>query len=139
VIRGVGVDLIGVSRIEAMLANPGFLARYYTADEQAYVRGRGASGAQSAAGIFAAKEAMLKALGTGIAPVGLLEVSVTHAASGAPQAVLGPVASARLQEIGGSRMLLSITHAEGMAVAVAIAEGVESGGLKVESGETLNK
>ena len=121
-IRGLGVDLIGVARVEGMLANSGFLARFYTADEQAYVRGRGASGAQSAAGIFAAKEAMLKALGTGIAPVGLLEVSVTHAATGAPLAELGPNAAARLREIGGSRMLLSITHAEGMAVAVAVAE-----------------
>ncbi|MCL2811178.1 MAG: holo-ACP synthase [Clostridia bacterium] len=121
-IRGIGVDLIGIARIEEMLENPNFLARFFTPEEQAYVHGRGAAGTQSAAGIYAAKEAMLKALGTGIAPIGLQEVGVTHAASGAPQAALGPKAAARLLELGGERMHISITHAEGMAVAVAIIE-----------------
>ena len=120
-ILGVGVDLVGVARVEAMLAK-GFLERYYTPEEQAYVRGRGAAASESAAGIFAAKEAMLKALGTGVASVGLLEAAVTHDTLGAPQAALGEKAKARLRAIGASRMVLSITHAEGMAVAVAIAE-----------------
>lgn len=121
-IRGVGVDLIGVARIGEMLAKPGFLERFFTPEEQAYVRGKGAASAESAAGIFAAKEAMLKALGTGIAPIGLLEVAVTHGALGAPEALLGEKAAARMREIGAERMVLSIAHAEGMAVAVAIAE-----------------
>ena len=121
-IRGVGVDLIGIARVESMMENSRFLERFFTSEERAYVCGRGAAGAQSAAGIYAAKEAMLKALGTGIAPIGLPEVGVTHAASGAPEASLGPKASARLRELGAERVLLSITHAEGMAVAVAIIE-----------------
>jgi len=121
-IRGIGVDLIGIARMEEMLESPNFLSRFFTSEEQAYIRARGAAGAQSAAGIYAAKEAMLKALGTGIAPIGLAEVGVTHATSGAPQATLGPKAMARLLELGAERMHISITHAEGMAVAVAIIE-----------------
>ena len=121
-IRGVGVDLIGVARVMAMLENPNFLTRFFTPEEQAYILARGAAGAQSAAGIYAAKEAMLKALGTGIAPIGLLEVGVTHAHTGAPQAALGPKAKARLRELGGERAHISITHAEGMAAAVAVIE-----------------
>jgi len=122
VIRGIGVDLVGIERMESMLENPGFLTRFFTPEEQAYILARGAAGAQSAAGIYAAKEAMLKALGTGIAPIGLPEVGVTHAPSGAPQAALGPKAEARLRELGAQRAHISITHAEGMAVAVAVIE-----------------
>ncbi|MCL2544794.1 MAG: holo-ACP synthase [Clostridia bacterium] len=121
-IRGVGVDLIGIDRIEEMLENPNFLSRFFIPEEQAYIRSRGAAGAQSAAGMYAAKEAMLKALGAGIAAVGLSEVGVTHAPTGAPEAALGPKAAARLLELGAERMLISITHAEGMAVAVAVIE-----------------
>ncbi len=120
-IRGVGIDLVGVERIDKMIRR-GFVARYYTPEEQQYIEGKGAAAAQSAAGMFAAKEAMLKALGTGIAGIGLLEVAVRHDDLGAPAAALGEKAAARLREIGAARMLLSITHAEGMAVAVAIAE-----------------
>ncbi len=122
-IRGCGVDLIGVARIQAELDKQRFLARVYTQQERDYIAGRGASAGQSAAGLFAAKEAMLKALGTGIAPLGLQEVSVTHNELGAPVAVLGQRAWQRMAEIGATRMHLSITHSEGMAVAMAIAEG----------------
>jgi len=121
-IRGVGVDLVGIKRVEAMLDKPGFLDRFFTPGERAYVRGRGGAGAQSAAGIYAAKEAVLKAMGTGIAPVGLAEVAVTHSETGAPQAELGPKALARMLELGAERVLLSITHDAGMAVAVAVIE-----------------
>jgi holo-[acyl-carrier protein] synthase len=120
-ICGLGVDLIGIARVEKLLVQGG-LERFFTPEEQAYVRGRGAAAADSAAGIFAAKEAMVKALGTGIAPVGLLEVAVAHDELGAPVAVLGERALARMRVIGAARMLLSITHAEGMAAAVAVAD-----------------
>ena len=121
-IRGCGVDLIGVARIAAFIKD-GPPARVFTPEEQAYIQSRGAVAAESAAGIFAAKEAMCKALGTGIGPVGLLAVGVSHDAAGAPQAVLGERALARMRELGATRMHLSITHAEGMAVAMAVAEG----------------
>ena len=79
-------------------------------------------GAQTAAGLFAAKEAMLKALGVGLA-VPLREVGVTHDAQGAPRAALTGAAAARLAALGGRTMHLSISHEGGMAVAMAVAEG----------------
>ena len=121
-IRGCGVDLVAVARIADMVKT-GLPARFFTDEERAYVAGRGAMASQSAAGIFAAKEAMLKALGTGIGGIGLVHTGVSHTALGAPVAVLTGPAAQRLADIGATRMHLSITHAEGMAIAMAVAEG----------------
>ncbi|MDR3051555.1 MAG: holo-ACP synthase [Oscillospiraceae bacterium] len=130
-ILGVGIDLVGVARMRDMLAQ-GFADRFFTSAEQAHVRA-GANSAERAAGIFAAKEAMLKALGTGIAGIGLLAVSVAHDALGAPVALLQGEAAQRLAALGGGAMRLSITHSEGVAVAVAIAEGTDAAAWKTEA------
>ena len=66
---GLGIDLCQVERIEkAMAAHANFLSRYYTEEEQAYIAQRGKAGPQSAAAMFAAKEALLKAMGVGLPP-----------------------------------------------------------------------
>ncbi len=121
-IVGCGVDLCAISRIQRML-DKGFARRYFTDEEQAYLAER-ANAAESAAGMFAAKEAMLKALGTGIAGIGLLAVAVAHDAQGAPIAALTGAAAERLTAIGGARMHLSISHEGDTAVAMAIAESI---------------
>ena len=121
-ICGLGIDIVGVDRIKTMLDHAGFIEKCYTRGELAYLDARGKARGESAAGMFAAKEAMLKALGTGMGGIGLLEVAVSHAASGAPLAELSTRAAARLAELGADTMHISITHAEGVAVAVAIAE-----------------
>ena len=124
-IVGFGLDLCPVERGGEMLQRPRAMERLFTPGERAYIAGRGALAAQSAAGIYAAKEAVLKALGTGIGPesVGILQVEVTHGAYGAPQAVLSDAALLRLQSLGGTRVHLTITHDGSMAAAAAIAEG----------------
>lgn len=121
-ILGIGVDLCEVGRMERAIAREGFLMRFFTQEERDYIASRGAMGAQSAAGLFAAKEAMLKALGVGLA-VPLREAGVTHDAQGAPRAALTGAAAARLAALGGRTMHLSISHEGGMAVAMAVAEG----------------
>lgn len=121
-ILGLGVDLCEIARMERAIAREGFLARYFTQEERDYIASRGAMGAQTAAGLFAAKEAMLKALGVGLA-VPLREAGVTHDAQGAPRAALTGAAAARLAALGGQTMHLSISHEGGMAVAMAVAEG----------------
>jgi len=64
--KGLGMDLCEINRIEAAMAkNDRFLERWYTQEEQAYILARGRTGAQSAAAMFAAKEAFLKAVGAG--------------------------------------------------------------------------
>ena len=121
-IVGIGVDLCEIERIGRAIQKEAFLMRCFTQEERAYLAGRGGMRDQSAAGIFAAKEAMLKALGTGLM-IPLRDVGVSHTEAGAPQAVLAGAAAKRLAELGGARMHLSISHDGGMAVAMAIAEG----------------
>ena len=64
---GIGVDLCAVSRIERAIQKAHFLNRVFTEAERAYLQGRGRGAGESAAAMFAAKEAVAKALGTGFA------------------------------------------------------------------------
>lgn len=120
---GLGLDICPIVRGAEMLANERFMNRVFSPEEQAYLAERGEQAAQSAAGMFAAKEAVLKALGTGMNGATLREVCVTHESGGRPLARLSGGAHARLEALCGKRVLLSITHDGGMAAAVAIAEG----------------
>ena len=87
--KGLGIDLCAVSRIEASIQkNERFLERWYTPEEQAYICQRGKVGAQSAAAMFAAKEAFLKALEIGIGKIPLKEVVIGHKENSAPYLVI---------------------------------------------------
>ena len=96
--RGLGIDLCGVERIERELKrSDAFLHRFFTNSERAYIASRGQMGAQSAAAMFAAKEAFLKAVGTGIGGgIALDEIAVEHLPGGAPVYRLTGAAQARL-------------------------------------------
>lgn len=122
--RGLGIDLCGVERIERELKrSDAFLHRFFTNSERAYIASRGQMGAQSAAAMFAAKEAFLKAMGTGIGGgIALDEIAVEHLPGGAPVYRLTGAAQARLGELGAERALLSLTHEAGMAAAVCVIE-----------------
>lgn len=122
-ILGIGIDLCDVARMRAALEQAsGFLERYFTEEEQGYIRARGLGAAESMAGHFAAKEAGLKALGCGIV-LPLTDIAVTHDGEGAPRYVLSGEALARMHARGGQSMHLSITHTDGVAAAVAVLEG----------------
>lgn len=118
-ILGLGMDLIETPRIAEMIKTDRFLARVYTPEEQRAIADKGA---ETAAGYFAAKEAVAKALGTGFDGFGPSAVSVAYDAKGAPRAVLSGGALRRLQEMGGRRLLLTITHLSGIAAATAVIE-----------------
>ncbi len=118
-VRGLGLDLCEISRMEKMLADERFLNRYFTEEEAGYIRSRGRSAAQTMAGIFAAKEALAKALGTGIT-FSLKEVGVCHDEAGQPGYSLSGTAA---ELAGGDRFLLSISHDGGIAVAICVREG----------------
>ncbi len=114
-IRGIGIDLCEISRREEALHHPHFVERIFSEAEQACLKARGAGAPQTAAGLFAAKEAFLKALGTGIDHLALREIEVVHDGRGAPAYRLGgPYA-----ELNGTA-LLSITHEAGIAAAVCV-------------------
>lgn len=122
-VLGVGLDLCPVRRMEGAVQRHGdrFLDRIFTADEQAYCKEAGRP-FESFAGRFAAKEATSKALG---APkgIGWHDVRVVPAVRGAagPAVVLRGRAAQVAEARGVGSVLLSITHADGMAAAVAVA------------------
>ena len=117
-VRGVGLDLCEISRMEKLLADSRFLNRFFTGEETEYIRSKGKNAAQTMAGIFAAKEALAKALGTGIT-FELRDVSVGHDENGQPFYRLTGQAAA-LGE--GSRFFLSVSHEGGTAAAVCVRE-----------------
>ncbi len=116
-ILGVGLDLADVPHIEQAVGRPRFLERVFTDAERERIALRGA---ETAAGVFAAKEAVAKALGTGFSGFGPWDIHVTWTDAGAPRVALSNGAEERRRAIGGGRIHLSITHSAGMAAAVAI-------------------
>ena len=114
----VGVDIIEIDRISATLARFGdrFLQRIYTEAEAAYCRGR----APQLAARFAAKEAAMKALGTGRRGVGWRDVEVTRKRSGEPEIALHGRAAARAEALGIDRLAVSLSHSRQYAVASVV-------------------
>lgn len=121
-IRGLGCDLCAISRMEKILSDGRFLARYFTENERNYILGRVHS-AQTAAGIFAAKEAFLKAIGTGLGGIALTDIEIGHTALGAPEYILNDHLRAVLNKIKAQRAFLSISHDGDYAMATAVLEG----------------
>lgn len=123
-IVGIGTDLCAVSRIAKAIEKEHFYMRVYLEGERTYLATKGKGRAESAAAMFAAKEAVAKALGTGFAKgVGASLIEVTHDESGAPGVLLHGGAMERLAAIGGRRILLSLSHEGDMAMAFAVIEG----------------
>lgn len=124
-IKGIGVDLCEVDRIEAAIARHGerFLSRIYTDAERAYCDSK-PNRMERLAGRFAAKEAAMKALGTGWRRgVAWREFEVARAASGQPIVLLHGMAAEIASHLGVSRALVSISHVQSMAVAQVVMEG----------------
>lgn len=119
---GVGVDIVEVDRLKDILQRtPHFRERVFTQKEREWADGR-RNPAATYAGFFAAREAVLKALGIGFgAGVGFADVWVDHDSKGRPLAVLegGALEAAQAQGVG--EVYLSISHTSGMAVANAMA------------------
>ena len=115
-----GVDIIEIPRIKKTLDRYGerFLKRIFTPDEIAYCRGR----SPNLAGRFAAKEATMKALGTGVRGVGWKDIEVIRAESGAPSVKLHGRAKARAEMLQVSDLSLSISHSREVAVAFVVAQ-----------------
>lgn len=119
-----GVDLVSVERFrEALERTEGFEARVFTERERAYCR-RQADPTIHFAARFAAKEALLKALETGLAGVGLHtglhEVEVVNDGGGVPRLVLTGRAAQLASDLGAGAPSLSITHTKESAVASVV-------------------
>ena len=119
-ILGIGTDLCRIDRIKKALENARFLERVYTESERSHLEGMCQGRIhERAAGFFAAKEAVAKALGTGFAGFGPADIEILYEEAGRPYAVL----HGRAGEIArGARIHLSITHEDNMAQAFAVLE-----------------
>ena len=115
---GTGVDLIEIPRIRAVLESRGsrFLHRIYTERERDYCGGRVAELAVR----FAAKEAVMKALGTGMRGVGWREIEILANARGKPVVLLHGRARARANRTGLRDIDVSLTHARELACAFVV-------------------
>ena len=83
--NAVGADILEISRMRRLLENDYFMRRVFSAREREYIASKCTAAAQSAAGIFCAKEAFIKA--TGVTGLSMLRKSeVLHTPSGAPRA-----------------------------------------------------
>jgi holo-[acyl-carrier protein] synthase len=123
-IVGLGVDISEVDRIREAMERHGqrFLERVFTATEIAYCS-RHRNRAERFAGRFAAKEATMKALGTGWSNgVRWVDIEVTRLPSGQPTVTLHGVARQIGEQLGMRRASLSITHSGNTAFAQVILE-----------------
>ena len=120
-IVGIGTDLIKISRFVQM--TPQFMARVFTDGERDYLRGKTGEGlASSAAGLFAAKEAVAKALGTGFRGFWPCDVEIWHDGHGAPRVRLHGNAAKIAKKLTKKRphIHVSISHTNDDAVAFAV-------------------
>ncbi|NLY90723.1 MAG: holo-ACP synthase [Firmicutes bacterium] len=124
-IKGVGIDLVEIARIDTLMQKKREAAekRLFTPHELACC-GRAA---HRLAGRFAAKEAFFKALGTGLRRYKWLEVEVHNDPLGAPHFQFSPRLQSYLRENGVTKTHLTIAHSKEYAIAQVILEGDEEG------------
>jgi holo-[acyl-carrier protein] synthase len=125
VIVGTGVDLCEVERIRKAITSPHgrrLLERVFTPREIAYAE-RKANPYERFAARFAAKEAVMKALGVGLGRFPFRDVEVVRARSGAPGLLLHGKAAALAEERGVVEWRISLTHSELIAAAIVVALG----------------
>lgn len=126
-IIGIGTDIIECLRIAQMIERHGdlFINRVYTAYEIQYCQTRKQS-TQHYAGRWAAKEAILKALGTGWRKgISLRDIEVRNEPGGRPVVALRGGARDVVEQLGITEMLISISHCRSHATAYALAQGAD--------------
>jgi holo-[acyl-carrier-protein] synthase len=122
-IRGIGIDIIEIERVKrAVEKRSGFVGRFFASEEVAYYRKRGMN-VSSIAGGFAAKEAVVKAMGTGFGAFGWRDVAVLRDNRGKPEVRLGGRARELCDSLDIEEILVSISHSRDYAAAQAIAIG----------------
>src|SRR5919106_2732878 len=126
-IIGAGVDMVEVGRIREALEDrrtgQRFRGRVFTEQEIQYCEKKQRGKYESYAGRFAAKEAVMKALGRGWgAKVRWLDIEVARAESGKPEIVLHHTTAELAQQLGIRRWALSITHTKEHGLAYVISQ-----------------
>jgi holo-[acyl-carrier protein] synthase len=118
-----GIDLVDFPRIEQMIERHGdrFVDRVFTAAEQAYARAN-RNTIEKYAGRFAAKEAVLKLIGTGWrGRIAWTDIEVTNNSAGRPQVTLSGEVKEIAERLRIQQISISITHTANFAIASAVA------------------
>ena len=118
-----GIDLVDCPRIEQMIERhrERFLKRVFTASEQAYAEAS-RNTVEKLAGRFAAKEAILKLMGTGWrGKIAWTDIEVTNNAAGQPEVTLSGQVKDIAERLGIEHISISITHTANFAIASAVA------------------
>ena len=118
-----GIDLVDCPRIEQMIQRHGerFIKRVFTAAEQAYAE-KNKNEVEKLAGRFAAKEAVLKLVGTGwVGKIAWTDIEIINNAAGQPEVTLGGEVKKIADKLGIKHISVSITHTANFAIASAVA------------------
>ncbi len=122
-ILGIGTDIIEINRIEnAITRTTSFFGKIFTTNEIAYFESKN-NRVETIAGVFAAKEAVSKALGTGFRSFSPRDIEITPDQLGRPTVCLLNGAQVLGQSLGVTALQVSISHCQTYAVAYALAEG----------------
>jgi holo-[acyl-carrier protein] synthase len=120
-VKGIGIDAVDIERFRTVLARtPSMRTRLFTPDELAYVAPQ-ADPVPSLAARFAAREAVMKAMGLGLGAFGFHDVWVQRAATGVPSLVVSARAAELAAERGISAWQVSLTHTDLVAIAYVVA------------------
>ena len=125
-VLGTGIDAVAIERMRRATAATSqglrFRARVFTETERAVCEAR-RDPSECFAARFAAKEAVMKALGAEGIAFAFRDIEVQRTKSGAPSIVLHGRVAERARELGVRTIHVSLTHAEPMAMALVIVEG----------------
>lgn len=121
-IIGIGCDIIEINRVVKAVAKEAFQKRVFTAEEITYCQSRGKQAGKSFAARFAAKEAVLKALGTGLRCGALTEIEIVNDELGKPEVKLSGYHAALAQKLGIACIHISLSHSNDFAMAYVVME-----------------
>ncbi len=122
-VYGTGTDIVEISRIEKALKKESFVKKCFTENETAYLKSKNFR-PETAAGIFAAKEAVSKALGTGFRGFMPKDVEILHDEFMKPYVNLLSEAEKTASVLGINNIHISISHCMNYALAFALAEKI---------------
>ena len=120
---GVGCDGIEIARVQKAIVKRSFVERVFAPEEIAYCESRGKQAAASFAARFAAKEAVLKALGTGLRGGELTEIVITNDELGKPSVQLLGYHGQLAAKLGVKKIAISMSHSRETALAYVVMEG----------------
>ncbi|GKX31661.1 holo-[acyl-carrier-protein] synthase [Vallitalea longa] len=120
-IKGIGNDIIEISRIEKAIQNERFLEKYFTLNENRLFEDRNLR-PETIAGNFATKEAVSKVLGTGFVDFSLADIEVLRDDMGKPYVILYNNARSLAEKLNISRIHVSISHSKEYVIATALGE-----------------